>query len=504
MTKRIFAIALSLCLLLGMMIGTAQASEAKDSVTIITAAEPVHFDMVGDTSSQTDCIVLNNIYDGLIRLTPQSTYEPLLATEWTMAEDGLSYTFKLRDDVYFHNGYKMTAEDVKFSLEGVNARNEGSSLFANFTDAEVIDEYTIKLNLSAPYAAFLTGIASRDGYVQSKKLYEEIGHDGYAANPVGTGAYKFVSRVSGDTITLVANEDYFGGAPTIKNVYIKTISEANTQMITLESGEGDVLLSPALANITRITEGSNITWKYTDSASRTTLNLNCMDGNPASDANFRKALQVAINKEDVLVGAVEGYGSIIDIDMSPSYTGRPDDYVAPPAYDVEAAKAYLAQSNYKGEEFQIICLSGTPAELAAQIVQSQLIEVGINCTVGAYDSSTFMNLWTTGVNGGVIRSIQCSVVDAEALYTIFRKDGGAIPNNYPQIERIDELLRAGRAQANGPERLAMYREVCDIITTEALQVPLFSDINSVAFNKALNGIEPHPVNIYRICDWSWQ
>ena len=502
MMKRLFAVALTLCMLLSL--GAARATEAKDSVTIITASEPVHFDMVGETSSQTDCIVLNNIYDGLLRLTPESTYEPLLATSWEMADDGLSYTFKLRDDVYFHNGYKMTAEDVKFSLEGVNARNEGSSLFANFTDAEVIDEYTVKLNLSAPYAAFLTGIASRDGYVQSKKLYEEIGHEGYAANPVGTGAYKFVSRVSGDTITLEANEEYFGGAPTIKHVYIKTISEANTQMITLESGEGDVLLSPALGNITRITSDANIAWNYTDSAARTTMNINCMEGNPGHDANFRKALQVGVNKEDVLIGAVEGYGSIIDIDMSPSYTGRPTDYQAVPAYDLEAAKAYLAESSYNGEEFQIICLSGTPAELAAQIIQSQLNEIGINCTVGAYDSSTFMNLWTTGTYGGVVRSIQCSVVDAEALYTIFRKDGGAIPNDYPQIEKIDELLRAGRAQANGPERLATYREVCDIITAEALQVPLFSDINSVAYNKALTGIQAHPVNIYRICDWTWQ
>lgn len=501
MNKRILSIALALCLALS-IITLASALEPKESVTIITAAEPVHFDMISEASSQTDCIVLNQIYDGLIYMNAKGEYEPMLATSWEMAEDGLSYTFTLREGVTFHNGYPMTAEDVKFTLEGVNARNNGASLYANFTDAEVLDEYTVKLNLSAPYAAFLTGIASRDGYVQSKRLYEEIGAEGYKANPVGTGAYKFASRVSGDTITMEANESYWNGAPAIRTVYVKTISDVNTQMITLESGDADVLLSPALSSVLRVREGSGIKWEYIASAMRTTMNLNCMDNSPARDTNFRKALQFAVNKEEVLLGAMEGYGTIIDIDMSPSYTSHPADYDAVPLYDVEKAKQYLADSGYAGEEFEIICLSGTTAELAAQIIQSQLIEAGINCVVGAYDSSTFTSKWQAGEYGGVIRAIQSSVVDAEALYTLFRTDG-TLKNNYPQIDTINKLLQQGRVMANGPERVAVYQQAVNIITLEALQIPLFADINIVAYNEKLSGVHPHPVNIYCIRDWEW-
>lgn len=475
----------------------------KESVTIITTAEPQHFDMVGDTSSQNDVIVLNNIYDSLINITADGEYEPSLATDWEMAEDGLSYTFHLREDVTFHNGYPFTAEDVKFTLEGVNERNNGSSLFANFTDAEVIDDYTIKLNLSAPYAAFLTGLASRDGFIQSKQLYEEVGHEGYQENPVGTGPYKFVSRVSGDSITLEANEDYWGGAPAIKDVTIRVITESSTQMITLESGEGDFLLQPALATVLNLTEDSNITWDYISSAARTTMNLNCMEGSPAHNESFRKALQCAINKEDVLIGAMEGYGEVIDIDMSTTYTSRPTDYVAPPAYDPEQAKQYLEEAGYNGEEFSIIVTAGTTAELAAQIVQGQLTEVGINCTVGAYDSSTFTSMWNNGEYGGCIRSNQSSVMDAEALYTFFRTDG-SLKNDYPNVDWINEKLLEGREMENGPERIALYTEVVDEITEHALQIPLYSDINIIAYNKALSGVEPHPLNFYRIADWSWQ
>lgn len=526
MKKRIMALAMALCMTAMLLAGCGDASSGstsasggdsgqassgvsgsatpsgKDSVTIITATEPVNYDMISQVSSQTDTIVLNNIYDGLVYITPEGEYLPALATEWVMADDGLSYTFTLREGVTFHNGYPFTAEDVKFSLEGVNERNNGSSLFANFTEAEIVDEYTIVLHLSSPYAAFLTGIASRDGYVQSKQLYEEIGAEGYAAEPVGTGAYRFVSRVSGDTVTLEGYEDYWAGAPSIKTVYIKTISEVNTQMISLESGEADVLLSPALSSVLQLSESGPVTWNYTDAASRTTLNLKCSEGYLANNKDFRKALQYAIDKEDILLGAMEGYGSIIDIDMSPIYTGHPSTYDAPPEYDPEKAKEYLAASGYNGEEFQILCLSGTTSEIVTQIIQSQLIAIGINCTVGAYDTSTFSGLTTSGDFMAYVRTSQSSVIDAEALYAFFRLPA-YMPDDYPEHEWIDEKLREGRAIPNGPEREAIYQEVVDFITEEGLQVPLYADINIVAFNKDLNGVEPHPVNIYRIFEWNW-
>lgn len=501
--KKVLALALAI-MMLAVTSATieAAAASAKDSLVVITAAEPTHFDMVGDTSSQNDVIVLNNIYDSLITIDANSEYHPSLAESWEMAEDGLSYTFKLRQDVTFHNGYKFTAEDVKFTLEGVNARNNGSSLFANFTDAEVIDDYTVKLNLSAPYAAFLTGLASRDGFIQSKQLYEEVGHEGYHANPVGTGPYKFVSRESGASVTLVANEDYWGGAPEIKNVTIQVISEASTQMITLEAHEADVLLQPALTTVLNLT-GDSVTWAYTPSAARTTVDFNCNDNSLASDINFRKAIQCAINKEDVLLGAMEGYGAIIDIDMSLSYTGRPTDNVPAPAYDPEAAKEYLAAAGYNGEEFTLIVTAGTTAELAANVIQNQLSEVGINCAVGAYDASTYFSIINSGADYDArIRSNQSSVMDAEALFSTFRKDS-TMPNNYGRVDELDSMLRQGRVMANGPERIALYTQVVDIITEEAYQVPLYSDINIIAYDSSLQGVVAHPLNFYHFADWNW-
>lgn len=500
--KKVLALALAIMMLAVLPATSAAAAPARDSLVVITSAEPTHFDMVGDTSSQNDVIVLNNIYDSLITIDADSQYHPSLAESWEMAEDGLSYTFKLRQDVTFHNGYKFTAEDVKFTLEGINARNNGSSLFANFTEAEVIDDYTVRLNLSAPYAAFLTGLASRDGFIQSKQLYEEIGHEGYQENPVGTGPYKFVSRKSGASVTLAANENYWGGEPEIKNVTIQVISEAATQMITLEAHEADVLLQPALTTVLNLT-GDTVTWDYTPSAARTTIDFNCNDSSLASDINFRKAVQCAINKEDVLLGAMEGYGAIIDIDMSLSYTGRPTDNAPAPAYDPEAAKEYLTAAGYNGEEFKLIVTAGTTAELAANVIQNQLSEVGINCAVGAYDATTYFNCIYSGADYDArIRSNQSSVMDAEALFSTFRKDS-TILNSYSRIDELDSLLRQGRMMANGPERIAVYTQAVDIITEEAYQVPLYSDINIIAFDSSLQGVAAHPLNFYRFADWSW-
>lgn len=504
--KKLVSLLLALALVLSMM-GAALAEGAKDTLVIATGAEATTFFASGkDGSNNNDyVVVINNLYNTLVNLNDKGEIVPALATEYTVSDDGLCYTFTLREGVKFHDGSVMTAEDVAFSLNTSAPLANGKALLINYDRAEVVDDSHVAVYLTAPYSGFINGIASRVGMVFSKAHYEAVGEEGYLADPIGTGPYKLVSAVSGDTITLEAFDDYWGGVPAIKTVYLRVISDASTQIIALENGDVDMLLSPAITSCLMLDTTRGVTWAYGDSAGRVTLHITSNEGYPShDDINFRRAVQSAINKEDVVAGAMEGYANIIDIDMCPSYAGHPEGYEVVP-YDVEKAKEYLAASNYNGEEYPILVQSGTVFDTVAQIVQAQLMEIGINCTVNAVDSATFTDLWYGGQYGGMIRNTNSSLLDADGFLNFFMATDYAPTNNnqHPRTKEIYELGVAARA-AQGEERKTLYLEAVNIVTEEAYEVPLFANTNTLAYSAELDGVTVHPLGIINVFDLSWK
>lgn len=484
----------------------APAAPVKDSVTIATIQEPLHFYPFGPSDSNTrDCPVLCNVYDPLVQLEADGSLSPALAEKWEISEDGTEYTFYLRQGVKFHNGDDFNAEDVKFTYDTAAFESTaGKALLINYDHSEIVDDYTIKVYLTAPFAAFMNGCASRVGGICSKEYFEEVGVDGYLAAPIGTGAYKFVSAVNGDTITLEANNDHWAGAPAIKNVYIKTMSDASTMIISLENGDVDVLANPALNSCLNLDTSGDVTWEAGAGAGRITLHITANGiGYPGDDINFRKAVQCAIDKQAVVDGATDGYATIIDIDMCPAYSGRPDGYNTVP-YNVEKAKEYLAASSYNGEEFDILCESGTLANSVAEIVQYQLSEVGINCTINAVDNATFTETWYAGTYGAQIRTSNSSLVDADGFlnYYMLPPYVNTDNNQYERNPEIYALGMDGRA-AQGDARKDIYLKAVNIVTEEAYSVPLFSSVNVMAYNKGLQGVKVHPLNNMYFRAWTW-
>ena len=502
--KKLVSLLLALCLVLSL---TVSAMAAGDTLTIGTGAEakkffPAHSD---GTNNNDYVVVVNNLYNTLVAMQADGSVIPSLATDYVVSPDGMCYTFTLREGVKFHDGSVMTAEDVAFSLNTAAPTGNGKALLINFDRAEVVDEKTVNVYLTAPFAGFINGIASRVGVVFSKAHYEAVGQDGYRANPIGTGPYKLVSAISGDTITLAAHEEYWAGAPAIKNVYIKLISDTSTQVIALENGDIDLLMSPAISSCLMLDTSKGVEWASGASAGRVGMQISNNEGNPsANDVNFRRAVQAAINKEDVVLGAMEGYATILDIDMCPAYAGRPEGYDVVP-YDIEKAKEYLAASNYNGEEFKILVQSGTVFDTVAQIIQAQLMEIGINCTVNAVDSATFTDMWYAGQYGGMIKKTNSSLVDADGFLNFYMGvDYAPTTNNqYPRTAEINELGMKGR-QAQGEERKALYLEAVNIVTEEAYAVPLYADTNTLAYTTALSGVEVHPLGIVNIFNLNWK
>lgn len=479
---------------------------AKDTVVLATSGEPYRFFAQSSAGcSGDDNLVLSNVYDCLLRLEGDGSISPALAEKYDLSDDGLCYTFHLLKGVKFHNGQEMTAEDVKFTYDLGFAGPIGQALFVNYDRCEIVDDYTVNIYLTSPYAAFPYGVASRLGGIASKAYYDEVGEEGYMKNPIGTGPYKFVEYTSGNNTKLTAFEDYFRGAPSVKNVVIQTVSDINTQVLGLQNGDYDVVRSPSMDVCNRLDSQEGVGWDSAFSTGRVSLYLNDWVG-PCKDVNFRKAVQHAINKNDINEQMYSGYSEILNIDMCSNYSGyvTPEDGINVVEYDVDKAKEFLAKSNYNGEEFPLTVSSGSSLETAAKIIQAQLMEIGINCGVNAVDGPTYAEAWSTRSYQAYVLNNLSSLVDADGVYTAHRLDREPWGDRvFARDKEISDLLIKGRA-ARDQERVPIYVEACNIITEEAYDVPLVNDLSTVAFNSSLDGVKAHCLGNYFFYNWKWK
>lgn len=494
--------------------GAPSGSTSKDTLTVVTYNDitgffPMNVSYGADKTR--DGVFFQNVYDTLFRLGDDLTPTPWLATDYSVSEDGLEWTFTIRDDVYFHNGEKLTAEDVVFSWETALAENPGgaTSMLNGLAAGEVIDDTHCKAILSKVSPAFLNMLCTQMGVIVSKSYYEEVGGaDGYAAHPIGSGAYKFVSNTSGDKLVLEANEDYWAGAPAIKHVEVNYISNISTQFIALESGDADVIINADLASCTRLADNSIATWTSTDSATRTLMAFGWTNDYIRNDLNLRKAIQSALRKDEYVAGALYGYGKVLDIDVVTGFPTSPEEgtYTVVP-YDQEAAKDYLSKSNYDGRELEIYVISGSTPEKVAQIVQGQLAEIGINIAVVPCDTATFnaasqnatadmiiydnTNVWFDFCNPGASYN-----PDMENTYT---------PDKYFEgYQTLKDYYVKIASEMDPSARRQLMADLMSYSNENVFQIGLYAGVSSVAYNKDLTGITASPVSDFYISRLSWK
>lgn len=504
--KRILVIA-SVFLLMASVFAGGQSETAatvdKDTATFVVAGNPFRFFHLTDTGcGGDDNIVLANIYDNLLCLENDGSLSYALAESYSVSEDGMVYTFNLRKGVKFSNGMDMTAEDVKFSLDKGAAGPLGGPLLINYKECRIIDPYTVEVELSSPYAAFPYCVASRVGGIACKAYWEEVGDEGYQNAPVGTGPYTLADYAANDYIILEANESHWRGCPPIKTIRIELVADTNTMILGLQNGDYDVMANPSVEMISRFEKDPNIKTDITDSTGRITLYLQAVSGITAN-LDFRKAVQYAINKEEVNIAVNNGAATIIDVDLCPMYSGHPTSGLHVVKQDVEKAKEYLKAANYNNEPFGILCQAGTAQETAAKVIQAQLMAVGINCQVEAVDNTTLRTRDGSRDFDGYLCDNLSSLPDADAIAGFFKPSRFPEAIQYPRAAEIYELSLKGCSSPEG-EREQYYTEICNITTDEAYMVPLYNGITSIAYNANLDGVGAHCLNYYLFRYWNWK
>ncbi len=479
---------------------------AKTELVVVTASEPVYFNnLCYGMTNIPDTLVYSQVYDPLFYKDWEDggKVKPYLAESYEISEDGLEIHVKLRDNIYFHNGDKLTSEDVKFTFDEMSTRTLGTALLINWDYVEIVDELNLIFHLKAPYGPIMNALCSRVGYISSKEYWEEVGgFEGYNAKPVGTGPYKFVSALSGNQVVLERNDEYWNGQAAFETCVIKTVTDTNTAVLSVESGDADVALNLPLDSLINI-QNPDVKMDSQLSFEFGYFQWNFLpESSVANDKNFRKAVQYGINKDDINEAVFYGRSNTPSILGDETWTGRPDEGTYETySYDPDKAKEYLAASDYDGRPFRIYTWANTNLDKAAQIIQANLQEIGINVTVTAVDRATFWDVVrNTNDWDACIHALGPSSLDMDA-YNHFMLSMYSQYFNINQVvpfgQELNDLVLAGRLEPNEEKRKDIYRELVNIITEEAISIPLYQEINTAFYRAGLKNVKAEaavPVN----------
>ncbi len=502
-----FIVVFVLALLITGLIAKPSAAQATDATVTMAfvEGEPGSLDpQVAETINE--FLVLRNVYEGLVSYDPKTLQPtPGLATSWDVSTDGLVYTFHLRPNVKFHNGRLVTAQDVKYSLErlanpktgksyttflldgvqGIDALRKGTA--TEVDGLKVVDEHTFQITLSHPTASFLNQLTLPGGFVVPKEAAELTT---FGENPVGTGPFKFVQWSRRKQVTLEANTDYWGGAPQIQYVVLKVTPNSVQQVEDFKSGKVDVTIVPAF-NVQALQDDPKLgpQLEQIPPLQVTYLILNLKDS-ALSNPDVRRALNVAINRDELLKGVLKGQGLLAQGVIPPLLSAYDKDL--PFAYNPAEAKELLAKAGFAdGLQLDVTLATDETDKRVMGVIQTQLAEVGVQLTINSTDKNSydttrkvckgkmFLSTWTGDYADP--DDFTTLLLDSSAM----RKSCGY--GEYPGVDAVKALLDQAEAMKPGPDRDDVYRKAQRMAEAQAINIPIVFHSQSALISSRLTG-----------------
>ena len=452
----------------------------KEKLTVVLSGEPLNF-------NPQICNMLNAyiveflVYDTLVEKDDEGNIVPNLAESWEMTDD-THIRFKLRDDVYFSTGEKMTAEDVVFTINRCATGSTTKSTFKYFDGENTVaeDEHTVVIALTQPFASVYGFLTHAYSSIVCKSYVEAVGDDEAGLNPVGTGAYVLDKWVSGSSILLKKNESYWGEEGKSDYIEFKIITESANRAIELETGAADVVRDLATTDASRIDADDRLKLVSGPSYKTAFVGLN-LSKEETGNAKIREALSCALDIETLAGAVYEQYA--VPADSIMSTTIKEHASVSKHEYDVKKAKRLLAEAGYP-DGITLTGRSQTNVDFktASEVVQNMLKDAGIMANIEILDKATYSEKGKE--NGGTnitITSQTATTGDAyQAIGTIFSTTSrtGIINSN---DERLEEMISEASAEYDDDRRKELYREIQDYIVNNHYAIP-------IAFTGILTGI----------------
>ncbi len=404
--------------------------------------------------------VIGQVYDGLLEVNAALELEPALATSWTVSDDGLTYVFQLRDDVRFHNGRTMTADDVVYSFDRIRDPETASPQASRFNEvASVVatGQYEVTFTMARQFAPFLSNLTNL--YVVPQEVVAANGNLQQVA--VGTGPFMLTEVVPDTYVLLTANPDYYRpGQPMVASLRYNIVPVASTRAAGLRTGTYHLLpdVDPATAETLRGVSG--VTLLETQDLSYTLLGFNVSRA-PFDDPRVRAAINYAIDREEI-VEAVYFGNAVAGGPLSPGLREWALDTNAFACYATnrDIARSLLAEAGYPNGFSTEILTFGTIQVVTdtAQVLQAQLAEVGIDVNVNVAEFGAFVQGWRNS-EFDMFVSLNGGASDPDGyLHRTFVTGGSTNVYLYSNPD-IDALLEEGRTTVDQAARKAIYDQL---------------------------------------------
>ena len=471
------------------------AADVEKSVTVAITQDPENLNPVVGGSFGALSLEFN-LFDQLAEINTDGSVGPRAASDWSSNDDFTVWDFTLRDDILFHDGSSMTAQDVVFSFEEVLADPESNRQLwlTDMTSVEAIDDTHVRFTLSTPFSEWprQTTLIS----IVPQAAYEELGSDGFNEAPVGSGPFSFVSWQRGQSVVTAGFDDYFGGAPALDTVTWIPVSSDDARVTGVQSGTVDIASIPT-AQIPAVEGTGSAEVRDIPSHQVVYLGFNTESG-PLADVALRRAVSYAIDREAITSTIFDGLARPNSQLVAPTVVGF-SGTLEPVEYDPAAAETALAEAGYSGEPitFQYALDGVIPlgAELA-QAIAGQLEAVGITVKLEGTDNASYDIINREhGLTGLYLGQFSPSILDAGLpLRFLFSAEA----TNYFDDPAIEQLVVDQKAVA-GDERLDVITQIWRLNQDNSYIAPLYSPDAAYGVNPAVTW-EPRPDGLFIMKD----
>ncbi len=490
MKRALVRIALFTLLLTGLVGAVAQSTLRMTTGSPVSTLDPIKSAAAGDIE------VLGQLYSRLLRNAPDgSELLPGLAESWEVSEDGLQYTFHLRD-AQFSDGSPVTAEDVVFSFLRLRDQEDSAynSMFQVIEEVEAVDERTVVFTLEYPAAPFLGSVEMFNAGIVPKAAVEAMGDEAFAQNPVSSGPFNLKEWRPNDRVILERNPYYWReGLPYLDEVEIIEVSDENTRVSMLRAGEVDVISGTPWSQVNTLMAQDDINVPLDPSSIINILLINHQAA-PLDDVRVRQAIARAIDTKSIVEAVTFGYGVPANSTLPNALTYYDAELPAIP-YAPEEARALLEEAGAVGASVEVMITSGSSYNTQiAQLLQAQLGAVGLNVTIATVDSPTWWERVTTA-DYGITPSWwynETTDPDQAVRWALCGSCGNSSFYSYYENPEVDALVEQAVRELDPEVRGELYSEIQRISLEEVAQVPLYYPPYTIAMSDSVEGLMMSP------------
>ena len=484
---------------LGLAAGPALA--AKDRFVVDLVNEPSSLDPQVQWNPDS-YYVYRNIFDNLVTRDDKGEIIPQVATAWKQVSD-TEIEFDLRSDIAFHDGSKLTADDVVYSVKRITDPKFASPQLGQFdkiTDAIALSPTKVKLVTAGPYPALLAQLVKLS--IVPKAVVEAVGKDAFNLKPVGSGPYKFESWQRGVNVQLTRNDAYWGTKPPFPAVTFRAVPDAATRLANLQAGSSDLVVTLDADQAAQLKSApkAQALIGLTERVAYVRLNTTKP---PFDNPKLRLAAAYALDKQAMIDGLLGGHDKPVPELLTPAIFGWVDGIKAP-EHDLAKAKALIAEAGPAAKAEIDLATAPVFDQRIVQAIQQMLTEAGFNVKIAMSDMATYLKRAQAGPETTSLLSFgrwSCACQDADGvLFPLLHKSSGWSAYRNP---KMDALLEEARATLDTNKRLAAYKQVHEIVAADVPVVPLYQAV--VIYGAAKNlTFQPTPNESLFINRMSWK